>query len=104
VRFLPDLAEAGSLPFCAQACPHNAIYYGDLEEDLATNGQDVVKLSRVLSEDSTFRLKEHLGTEPRVYYIAGHGELVGRDAYNTGRMPTEWPWQDKLEGSQTWTR
>jgi len=102
--FCPDLAEAGSLPFCAQACPHNAIYYGDLEEDLATNGQDVVKLSRVLSEDSTFRLKEHLGTEPRVYYIAGHGELVGRDAYNTGRMPTEWPWQDKLEGSQTWTR
>jgi molybdopterin-containing oxidoreductase family membrane subunit len=102
--FCPDLARAGSLPFCAQACPNNALYYGDLEEDLATNGKDVVKLSRILSEASTFRLKEELGTEPRVYYIQGHGELVGRDAYSTGRLPTEWPWQDKLEGSQTWTR
>jgi Fe-S-cluster-containing dehydrogenase component/Ni/Fe-hydrogenase subunit HybB-like protein len=102
--FCPDLARAGSLPFCAQACPNNAIYYGDLEEDLATNGKQVVKFSRILSEESSFRIKEDLGTEPRVYYIAGHGELVGRDVYTPGRLPTEWPWQDKLEGSQTWTR
>jgi molybdopterin-containing oxidoreductase family membrane subunit len=102
--FCPDLARAGRLPYCAQACPNHAIYYGDLEEDLATNGAAVVKLSRLLSEDSTYRLKENLGTMPRVYYIPGHGELVGRDAYKTGRLPTQWPWQDKLKGSQTWTR
>lgn len=102
--FCPDFASAGKLPYCAQGCPNHAIYYGDLEEDLATNGQQVVKLSRVLSEDSTYRLKENLGTQPRVYYIPGHGELVGRDAYNTGRLPTEWPWQETQEGSQTWTR
>ena len=103
-NFCPHLATAGKLPYCSQACPNHAIYYGDLEEDLATNGDQVVKFSRLLSEDSTYRLKENLGTQPRVYYIAGHGELVGRDAYQAGRLPSEWPWQEKQEGSQTWTR
>jgi len=102
--FCPDMARAGELPYCVQACPNNVLYYGDLEEDLATNGKEVVKLSRLLAEDSTYRLKENLGTEPRVYYIAGHGELVERDAYKTGRLPTQWPWQDTVKGSQTWTR
>ncbi len=102
--FCPDMARAGRLPYCAQGCPNHAIYYGDLEEDLATNGAQVVKLSRMLSEDSAYRLKENLGTQPRVYYIPGHGELVGRDAFQTGRLPTEWPWLKKLKGSVTWTR
>jgi molybdopterin-containing oxidoreductase family iron-sulfur binding subunit len=102
--FCPDLAQAGSLPYCAQGCPNHAIYFGDLEEDVATNGKDVVKLSRFLSEDSTYRLKENLGTMPRVHYIPGHGELVGRDAFATGRLPTKWPWLEKLKGSKIWTR
>ena len=102
--FCPDMARAGRLPYCSQACPNHAIYYGDLEEDLATNGKEIVKLSRLLSEDSTYRLKENLGTQPRVYYIPGHGEMVGRDAYTTGRLPTKWPWLEKLKGSVTWTR
>jgi hypothetical protein len=71
---------------------------------VATNGQQVVKLSRLLSEDSTYRQKENLGTEPRVYYIPGHGEMVGRDAYDTGRLATKWPWLEKIKGSVTWTR
>ena len=103
-NFCPHLASAGELPYCAQACPNHAIYYGDLEEDLATNGDQVVKLSRLLSEDTTYRLKDNLGTQPRVYYVPGHGELVGRDAFETGRLPTEWPWPETQEGSQTWTR
>lgn len=102
--FCPDMARAGKLPFCVQACPNNVIFYGDLEEDLASNGKVVVKLSRLLAEASTYRLKENLGTQPRVYYIAGHGELVGRDVYKSGRLPTEWPWQETVNGSQTWTR
>ncbi len=102
--FCPDMARAGKLPYCAQGCPNHAIYYGDLEEDVATNGTQVVKLSRLLSEDAAYRLKENLGTQPRVYYIPGHGEMVGRDAYKMGRLPTEWPWQEKLKGSVTWTR
>jgi Fe-S-cluster-containing dehydrogenase component/Ni/Fe-hydrogenase subunit HybB-like protein len=102
--FCPDMARAGRLPYCVQACPNNAIYYGDLEEDVATNRLTVVKLSRFLTENSTSRLKEHLGTEPRVYYIAGHGELVGREAYQAGRMPTVWPWQKLAKGGQKWAR
>jgi molybdopterin-containing oxidoreductase family membrane subunit len=102
--FCPDMARAGRLPYCAQGCPNHAIYYGDLEEDLATNGEQVVELSRFLSEDSTYRLKENLGTQPRVYYIPGHGEVVGRDAFSAGRLPTTWPWQERLKGSKTWTR
>jgi molybdopterin-containing oxidoreductase family iron-sulfur binding subunit len=102
--FCPDLARAGRLPYCSQACPNNAIYYGDLEQDVATNGKDVVKLSRFLSENSTYRQKDNLGTEPRVYYIPGHGEAVGRDAYRTGRLATIWPWKNRVKGGQTWTR
>ena len=102
--FCPDVARAGRLPYCAQACPNHVIYYGDLEEDVATNGKTVVKLSRLLSDNSAYRLKEDLGTMPRVYYIQGHGELVGRDPYQEGRLPTKWPWLEKVKGSVTWGR
>lgn len=102
--FCPDLARAGKLPYCVQGCETNAIYYGDLEEDIATNGEDVVKLSLFLSENSAYRLKEDLGTKPRVYYIPGYGQAVGRNPYRRGRKPTTWPWQEKLAGSSTWKR
>ena len=100
----PDMARSGTLPYCAQACPNNAIYYGDLEEDVATNGADVVSITRFLSENDAYSLKEHLGTKPRVYYIPGHGEAVGRDPFDHGREPTTWPWQRRAEGSTTWSR
>ncbi len=102
--FCPHLARSGRLPYCVQACPNRAIYYGDLEEDLATNGTEIVKLSRFLSENNTFRLKEHLGTEPRVYYIQGHGETAGRDPSRTGRKPTVWPWKSVIQGATSWRR
>jgi molybdopterin-containing oxidoreductase family iron-sulfur binding subunit len=100
----PDMARAGTLPYCAQACPNDAIYYGDLEEDIATNGREIIALSRYLSDNDAFVLKEHLGTKPRVYYIPGHGEAVGRDPYTEGREPTEWPWVRRVEGTTPWTR
>lgn len=100
----PDMARAGTLPYCAQACPNDAIYYGDLEEDIATNGRQIVSVSRLLSENQAYRLKEHLGTKPRVYYIPGHGEAVGRDPFVTGRKPTIWPWLQRVKGAQTWNR
>lgn len=102
--FCPDLARAGRLPYCAQSCPHRAIYYGDLEEDLASNGRTVISISRFLSENSGFRLNEEYGTEPRVYYIPGAGEEVGRDPFTKGRLATEWPWTEVAKGSRTWTR
>jgi Fe-S-cluster-containing dehydrogenase component len=101
--FCPDVMRAGKLPYCAQACPNSAIYYGDLEEGLATNGEQVVDIHRFIAEQHGERLKEDLGTEPRVYYIPGHGELAGRDATTTGRLPSEWKWQARAE-SATWER
>jgi molybdopterin-containing oxidoreductase family iron-sulfur binding subunit len=102
--FCPDMARTGTLPYCVQACPQRALWYGDLEEDIATNGRDVVAASRFLSENQAYRLKEDLGTKPRVYYIAGHGEAVGRDAFTEGRSPTEWPWIERVKGAKTWKR
>ena len=102
--FCPDMVRDGTLPMCVQACPNDAIWYGDLEEDIATNGRNIVKASRFISANSGYRLKEHLGTKPRVFYLAGHGEDVGRDPDEAGRMPTEWPWIERAEGAVTWTR
>ena len=102
--FCPDMMREGVLPYCVQACPNQAIYYGDLEEDVASNGDEVIVLSRFLSEDQAYRIKEDMGTKPRVYYIAGHGEAVGRDVFKKGRLPTRWPWAEKVKGARTWKR
>jgi len=91
--FCAERPRQGNLPYCIQACPNKAVYYGDAEEDVATNGQEVVKLSRFLSENGAERLKEELGTHPSVYYIPGHGEAAGRDAFDSRTpQPVEWPW------------
>jgi len=102
--FCPDMARAGRLPYCAQACPNDAIYYGDEEEDLATNGREVVKLSKFVSDNVGYRFREELGTKPRVHYIPGYGQDVGRRPTETGRMPTVWPWRRWVAGATTWKR
>ncbi|HEX9889917.1 MAG TPA: 4Fe-4S dicluster domain-containing protein [Nitriliruptorales bacterium] len=64
----------GKFPACVQACSMEAIYVGDLVEDVATDGHNTVVLSRFLRDNHAFRLKAELETETRVYYIAGHGQ------------------------------
>ncbi len=102
--FFIGISHAGTLPYCVQACPNNAIYYGDLEEDIATNGDAIVSASRLLAQNQAYRLKEDLKTKPRVYYIAGHGEAIGRDVFTEGRQPTEWPWIERVKGAREWNR
>ncbi|MDH3730728.1 MAG: 4Fe-4S dicluster domain-containing protein [Acidimicrobiia bacterium] len=103
--FCPDMARSGALPFCIQGCPHRAIYYGDLEEDLATNGRELISVSRFLAENDAFQLKPELGTKPRIFYIPGHGEDVGRTGpTREGFLPIRWPWQRVSEGSSRWSR
>ncbi|MEQ1703527.1 MAG: 4Fe-4S dicluster domain-containing protein, partial [Ilumatobacteraceae bacterium] len=102
--FCVDMVRAGSLPHCVQGCPQGAIYYGDLEEDIATNGTELVAFKNFTTSNNAFRLKEELGTNPRVHYIPGHGEDVGRDPYTTGRMPTVWPWLERAKGAVSWKR
>ncbi len=102
--FCTDRIAAGGLPTCVEACPHHALYMGDLEEGIATNGAEMVDLELLLNQDGVQRYKEDLGTEPRVYYIPGHGEraAVDDEAIERGFEPVErpefrksaleWPW------------
>lgn len=50
------------LPACAETCPTQAITFGDLNDPEST----VTALSR---SPRTFRLLEHLGTKPKVFYL-----------------------------------
>ena len=81
----------GRLPACSEGCPMRAIYMGDLNEDVATNGLEVVQLSTFLAENNAYRYKEELGTQPRVYYIPGHGQEFGRKAQDErDLLPVTW--------------
>lgn len=67
--YCPGLVREGKLPACAAACPMNAIYFGDRNEDAVTNriGQTIA-LSDVKFQGA-FRYLEDLGTEPRTLYL-----------------------------------
>jgi len=103
--FCTDRMAAGGLPTCVEMCPQGAIYVGDLEEGIATNGQRMASMEELLSQDGVQRYREDLGTEPRVYYIPGHGENASTDGERAeafaghtnpggGLMKDrlEWPW------------
>ncbi len=74
--FCAHRVEKGRLPACVEACNKagmKAIYFGDAFEDVVTNGSEVVRLSELLSRRGGYRLKEELGTKPRVYYLPPTG-------------------------------
>ncbi|MBI2858271.1 MAG: 4Fe-4S dicluster domain-containing protein [Chloroflexi bacterium] len=102
--FCTDITAAGRLPYCAQACPNHAIYWADMEEDLATNGKEVEKFSALLAENMAYRMKEELGTKPRVYYLPGHGQDVGRSAYTKGLKEVHWSLGQGTDGVKAWKR
>ncbi len=56
------IREGDVIPACAETCPSNAIFFGDLNDSKS----QVSKLSR---SRRAFRLLEELGTEPKVYYL-----------------------------------
>ena len=64
----------GKLPACVEGCPMKALYIADMKTDVATNGQETVKLSQFLRDNDAIRYREELGTHPRVYYILGHAQ------------------------------
>lgn len=68
---------AGQLPACVANCPMGVIFIGDLTSDVAVNNQGhAIKISEFLSANDAVRLKEDLGTNPRVYYVPGHGQSL----------------------------
>jgi len=50
------------VPACAQACPARAIKFGDLDDPDS-------EVSRLLATREWFRLREGMGTEPKVFYL-----------------------------------
>jgi len=64
--------KMGRLPACLEICTKEgmrAIWFGDANENLVTNGAEVKKLTQLLGEGRAFQYKEELGTHPRVYYL-----------------------------------
>jgi molybdopterin-containing oxidoreductase family iron-sulfur binding subunit len=104
--FCMDRTSAGGLPACVEGCPRGAMYMADLEEGIATNGRQVVEVAELLEQDGVQRYKEELGTEPRVYFIPGHGEDAPFDegaeekGFARSELPRfrkdalEWPWRE----------
>jgi molybdopterin-containing oxidoreductase family iron-sulfur binding subunit len=79
--FCADRLPQGELPACVSGCPMGVLYIGDLVTDIAVNGPGkTVVLSEFLRANDAVRFKEELGTNPRVYYILGHGQSLGGQA------------------------
>jgi len=73
-----DRLPQGELPACVSGCPMGVLWIGDLVTDIAVNGPGkTVVLSEFLRANDAVRYKEELGTNPRVYYILGHGQNLG---------------------------
>ncbi len=74
------MLPSGQLPECVANCPMGVLYLGDLAFDVAVNGiGNVVKLSSFLAENDAVKFKESYGTNPRVFYIPGHGQDIDSD-------------------------
>jgi molybdopterin-containing oxidoreductase family iron-sulfur binding subunit len=67
--FCPDMVRKGELPHCVSACPNGVFYFGDMNEDTITNGEETVRFSKLIRDRSGYRLMEDFGTKPRVYYL-----------------------------------
>jgi molybdopterin-containing oxidoreductase family iron-sulfur binding subunit len=60
--FCDHRLQAGMVPYCVDRCPASARIVGDLNDPDSA-------VSRLLGKYKAWRLKEHLGTEPKVFYV-----------------------------------
>jgi Fe-S-cluster-containing dehydrogenase component len=58
------LRDGEVMPACVQTCPPSALVFGDLNDP---NSQ----VAKLAANQRAFKLLEHLGTEPSVYYLKG---------------------------------
>lgn len=74
--FCPHSIKENQLPHCVTACPNGVFYFGDKYEDTVTNGEETLRLSKLLKDKSGYRLMEGLGTKPSVFYLPPVDRLV----------------------------
>ncbi|MCK5907764.1 MAG: 4Fe-4S dicluster domain-containing protein [Flavobacteriales bacterium] len=67
--FCPDRAREGKLPYCASSCPMGAIYFGDINEDTITNGEETLRFKETIANRAGYVDKKELGTMPNTYYL-----------------------------------
>lgn len=60
--FCDHRLKQGKLPYCVKRCPAKARIFGDLNDPNS-------KVNQILGKYAPYRLREHLGTEPKVYYV-----------------------------------
>lgn len=60
--FCDHRIKMGLLPACVEACPADARIFGDLDDPDS-------EVNELLGKFKAYRLKEHMGTEPKIYYI-----------------------------------
>ncbi|WP_242117190.1 4Fe-4S dicluster domain-containing protein [Aestuariivivens sediminicola] len=77
--FCPHQIHENELPHCVTACPNGVFYFGDKYEDTVTNGEETLRLSKLLKDKAGYRLLEELGTAPSVYYLPPVDRLVEFD-------------------------
>lgn len=65
--FCDHRVSKGELPYCVEGCPANARIFGDLNDPNS-------EVSKLLGKFGSWQLKEHLGTEPKVFYIRSFNE------------------------------
>lgn len=61
-NFCSDRIAKGKLPACVEACPQNAMFFGDL--DVAGS-----EIRQLLESEYAIRRKPELGTKPEIFYI-----------------------------------
>ncbi len=74
--FCPHAIKENVLPHCVTACPNGVFYFGDKYEDTVTNGEETLRLSKLLEDKHGYRLMEGLGTKPSVFYLPPVDRLV----------------------------
>ncbi len=62
--------DADATPACVVACPTGARVFGDIQDPDS-------KVSQLLRQKITYRLRDDLGTGPRVYYIPANADQMG---------------------------
>jgi molybdopterin-containing oxidoreductase family iron-sulfur binding subunit len=61
-NFCNHRLKNGELPYCVESCPADARIFGDLDDPKS-------EVSRTLAKFRSSRLRENLGTEPKVFYV-----------------------------------